>query len=85
MLPWNFTPRLIDGDANLEMELAAALAEKRENWKSGDLKCVQDLMKLKCAASQETLRVEAEARSMAAGELEKEEYKLMIGMFQYLD
>ena len=84
------------------MELAAALAEKRENWKAGDLKCVQDLMKLKCAASQETLRVESEARSVAAasqetlrvesearsvaaGELEKEEFKLMIGMFEYLD
>lgn len=76
---------MIDGDTNLEMELAAALAEKRENWKAGDLKCVQDLMKLKCAASQETLRVESEARSVAAGELEKEEFKLMLGMFEYLD
>ncbi len=67
------------------MELVAALAEKRENWKAGDLKCVQELMKLKCAASQATLKVESEARSLAAGELEKEEYKLMIGMFEYLD
>ena len=69
--------RLVNGDVNLEMEITAALSEKRENFKNGDLKCVQEVLKQHLAANADTLRAESNARNIAAGELEKEEYQLV--------
>lgn len=69
--------RLVNGDVNLEMEITAALSEKRENFKNGDLTCVQEVLKHHAAANADALRAESNARNVAAGELEKEEYHLV--------
>ena len=78
------TSRLTDAlmacDGNLELELQVALSEKAGKWKPADLTLVQEVLKEHSATADSKFFVEK--RTVAAGELEREEFDLMKKMFE---
>ena len=62
-----------------------ALAERSASWTSAGLTVVKELMKGHAASAAGKFRTESEKRSIAAGELEREEFSLMLKMFECLE
>lgn len=76
------TEALLQGDGNLELELQVALSEKSSKWKVGDLTLVQEILKQHSATADAKFSVEK--RVVAAGDLEREEFELMLKQFEPL-
>ncbi|CAJ1461118.1 unnamed protein product [Effrenium voratum] len=81
----SLSEKLLAGDRNLEMELQVALAERSASWTSAGLTVVKELMKGHAASAEGKFRTESEKRSIVAGELEREEFSLMLKMFECLE
>ncbi|CAJ1416725.1 unnamed protein product [Effrenium voratum] len=79
----SLSEKLLAGDRNLEMELQVALAERSASWTSAGLTVVKELMKGHAASAEGKFRTESEKRSIVAGELEREEFSLMLKMFEH--
>lgn len=71
-------------DGNLELDLQVAASEKSVKFKISDVRMVQDILKAHNLSNEDKFKTTAAKRLVAAGELEREEFHLMLQMFEQL-
>ncbi len=79
----DFRGAFVEGDANLELELQSALAEKRADWNPTELTALASLLKNQAAASNASLPEEVESVRLQVTQLEQEEFSLLKKKVQY--
>ena len=73
------------GDVSLKLELESAISEKPKNFNIATLTSVTEILRKHRGKTEAQLAVGISSRNIAAANLEKEEFQLVIQQMEYLD